>query len=77
MHESSLALEFVLEGEQKGARKSVLQVLTLRFELGEDEAKELKEALERITDLDRLRELHKLAILARRLSQFRKALAPK
>jgi hypothetical protein len=68
--------EFVLEGEQKQARKSVLRVLALRFGLGEDEAKELKGALEHITDLDRLRELHALSIQARRLSQFRKALAP-
>jgi hypothetical protein len=72
MHESSLAREFVLEGEQIGARKSILQVLTLRF--GEERAKEFTQALEGITDLNRFDELLRLAITARRLSQFRRAL---
>jgi hypothetical protein len=72
MHESSLAEEFVLEGRQKAARESVLLVLAVRF--GEERAKELTEPIERIPDLNRLRELHKLAILARRLSQFRRAM---
>jgi len=49
-------------------------VLTLRF--GEEAGKEFTEALDRITDLDRLKELHKLAIKARRLSQFRKEVTP-
>ena len=75
MRESNLMPEFVLEGEQKQARKSVLQVLTLRFRLREDEAKELKDALERITDLNRFDELLTLAFQARRLSRFQKALA--
>jgi hypothetical protein len=74
MHESTFIQEFVLEGEQIGARKAVLQALALRF--GEEETGEFREALERITDLDRLKELHKLAIQARRLSKFRKAIAP-
>jgi hypothetical protein len=73
MHESTLVQEFVLEGEQIRGRKAVLQVLALRF--GEEETKEFKEALERITDLGRLEELLKQAIQARRLSQFRKAIA--
>jgi hypothetical protein len=72
MDASSLFPEFVLEGEQIRARKDVFQVLSLRF--GEDEAREFQEALERISDLDRLEELHRLAIKARRLSQFRKAM---
>jgi hypothetical protein len=71
MHESSLAQDFVLEGKQEGVRESVLQVLTLRF--GEEEAKGFTEALERITDLERLRELLQQATRARRLSQFRRA----
>jgi hypothetical protein len=71
MHESSLAQEFVLEGEQIRARKAVLQVLQLRF--GED-AKEFTEALDRITELERLEELLTQATQARRLSQFRKAI---
>jgi hypothetical protein len=72
MHESSLAQEFVLEGEQNGIRQAVVQALTLRF--GEEQAREFTEAVGRITDLDRLRELHRLAIQARRVSQFRRAL---
>jgi hypothetical protein len=69
---SDIFPEFVLEGEQIRARKDVLKALSLRF--GEDQAKEFTEALDRITDLDRLDKLHELAIKARRLSQFRKEL---
>lgn len=74
MHESSLAQEFVLEGEQIRARKDVRKVLLLRF--GEEAAGEFTEALEHIADLDLLDNLHELAIRARRLSQFRKAISP-
>jgi hypothetical protein len=70
---SSLFPEFAQEGKQEGIRESVLQVLSLRF--GEETAKEFTGALEHITDVDQLKELHKLAIRARRLSQFRKAIA--
>jgi hypothetical protein len=73
MHESPLALEFVLEGEQIRARKAVLQAIELRF--GEKQSKEFTAALERITNLDRLEELLKQAIKARRLSQFRRMIA--
>jgi hypothetical protein len=72
MRESSLFPEFVLEGEQIAARRSVRQALEVRF--GEEAAQDFAEALDRITDLNRLEELLKLAIKARRLSQFRKAL---
>ena len=73
MHESSLAQEFVLEGQQIAVRKSILQVLLLRF--GEEEASEFTATLERITDLDRFDELFNLAIKARRISQFRRAMS--
>jgi hypothetical protein len=73
MHESSLAQEFVLEGTQIGIRQSVLEALTVRF--GEERATEFTEALGRITNLDRLKDLLKLAIQARRISQFRRALS--
>jgi hypothetical protein len=69
-----LIQESVLEAEQNRARKDVLQVLALRF--GEEQANEFREALGRITALERLEELHELAVQARRLSQFRKATAP-
>jgi hypothetical protein len=72
MHESTLAQEFVQEGEQIRARKDILQVVAVRF--GEEKTKDLAEALEHVTDLDRLAELHKQAVKTRRLSQFRKAI---
>jgi hypothetical protein len=71
-HESSLAQEFVLEGTQIGIRQAVVEALSVRF--GEQKTGEFTEALARITDLARLKELHRLAIKARRLSQFRQAL---
>jgi hypothetical protein len=74
MHESAFIQEFVQEGEQIRARKDVLKLLKARF--GEEEADKFKEALDRITDLDRLEELFNLAIRTRRLSQFRKAIGP-
>jgi hypothetical protein len=73
LRESYLLWEFVLEGELKARRENLLQVLTLRF--GEERAKEFAETLEGITHLARLTQLFKLAITARRLCQFRKALA--
>jgi hypothetical protein len=69
MHESPLAQMFVLEGQQIRGRQAILEALTVRF--GEEQAQEFADVLERITDLDRLKELHKLAIKSR-LSQFRK-----
>ncbi len=66
------AQEIVLEGTQIGIRQSVVDTLTVRF--GEKKAGEFTEALARITEVDRLKELHRLAIKARRLSQFRRAL---
>jgi hypothetical protein len=74
MHESSLAQEFVLEGAQVTRRQDILDILMVRF--GEEQAREFTETLGRITDLDRLKELHRLAFQARRLSQFRKAVTP-
>jgi hypothetical protein len=73
MHESSLAQEFVLEGDQIRARKAVLQLLKLRF--GEEQSKEFTQTLEQITDLGRLEELLSQAYHARRLSQIRKAIS--
>jgi hypothetical protein len=72
MHDSPIAQMFVLEGEQIRGRKSVLQVLQLRF--GDEAAKEFEEAVNRHEDLERLQELLQLAVTVRRLSQFRKAL---
>jgi hypothetical protein len=73
MHESSFCQEIAEEGERRAARKSVLQVLTIRF--GAAAAKEHEEALNRIENLVQLTELHKIAIQSRRASQFRRALA--
>ena len=45
MHESSLAQELVLEGEQKGVRESVLRVLEVRFK--KEEADKFEKMYER------------------------------
>ena len=72
MRDSPLVQEFILEGEQIRARKDVLQALNIRF--GEDTASEFTEQLARIEQLDQLDALHRLAIKARRISQFRTAI---
>jgi hypothetical protein len=73
MRETPLFPEIIKEGEQVQARKNVLQVLSLRF--GVQAAKEHKDAVNRIENLEQLDELHKIAIQSRRISQFRRALA--
>ncbi len=73
MRDSSLARDFMLEGEQAARRSDVLEVIELRF--GEDAVNEFRDALARITDVERLRGLHRAAIQARRVSQVRRAVA--
>ncbi len=72
MRDSPFYQELVEEGEQLQARKDVLQVLKLRF--GDEAARELEEAVNRLGNLEQLQELHKIAIQSRRISQVRKAL---
>jgi hypothetical protein len=63
--------EIAKEGEQRRARKDVLQALQLRF--GPEAAQEFEAAVNRLENLEQLDELHKLAIQTRRISQFRSA----
>jgi hypothetical protein len=72
MHESSLIQEFVAEAKQEQAREDLIGILTNRF--GEEASKEFVEAIGRINNLEQLKELHRLAVTAKRLSQFRKTL---
>jgi hypothetical protein len=72
MRESPLYQEIMEEGRQLNAREDVLQVLTLRF--GAEAAKEFEDGVNRIDNLEQLKELHKIAVQSRRISQFRRAL---
>jgi hypothetical protein len=72
MRESPFYQQIAEEGEQLGLREAILQVLTIRFSAAA--AKEHEEGLNRIENLEQLKELHKIAIRCRRVSQFRRAL---
>jgi hypothetical protein len=73
MDASSLFPEFVLEGEDSRWQG---RAPGCHAALRGGSGREFTEALKRITDLNQLEELLKLAISARRLSQFRKGLSP-
>jgi hypothetical protein len=73
MRDSPIIQEFIQEGEQLRARKDVLRVVELRF--GAEAVKEFEEALNRIESLERLQQLLELAVRARRISQFRRAVS--
>ena len=73
MRDSPLFQEFIDEGKALGMRKAVRDVLEIRF--GLEAVSEFEEVLDRTDDLETLRALHRTAIQARRISQFRKALA--
>jgi hypothetical protein len=72
MRESPFYQQLVEEGEQVGVRKSILQVLTIRF--GAEVAKEHEDAIHRLENLEQLAELLKVATKSRRASQFRRAM---
>ncbi len=59
--------------ELKRARLDVLQALEVRF--GPEAAAEFADALNSITDVEQLSELHRLAIKSRGLAPFRRALS--
>jgi hypothetical protein len=73
MRESPLYQEIAAEGAQNHARKAVLQALPLRF--GQSAASEFTDAVNRLENVEQLDALHKIAILCRRISQFRRAIA--
>ncbi len=70
---SELFPEFVEEGQQIARRQDVLQVLELRF--GADAVREFEEAVNRVTNLEQLAALLKIAIQSRRVTQFRRAIS--
>jgi hypothetical protein len=75
MRESKFLAQIEAEGELKSARVALEDVLAVRF--GTAAGAEFVDTLNAIKDLDKLRELHKLAIKCRGLGPFRKALPKK
>jgi hypothetical protein len=74
MKESPAYQEIMDEGRIESLRTAIQTALEIRF--GASAAAEFAPALGGITDLDRLTELHRLAISCRRVSEFRRVLAP-
>jgi hypothetical protein len=72
VRDSPLVQEFIEEGEQNRARKDVLQVIELRF--GKEAVREVSAAVNRLSSLQQLDDLHKLAVQARRFTQVRRGL---
>ena len=73
MYESSIVRYFAEQGHRAEARENILEVLTLRFQ--SDVVQTVKLNLEAIDDLQRLKQLHRAAILADRLEDFQQVLA--
>ena len=81
MYESSIVRYFaeraMQQGHQAGVREGtiedILEVLALRFQ--SDVAQTVKPNLEAIDDLQRLKQLHRTAVLADRLEDFQQVLA--
>jgi hypothetical protein len=76
MHESTLVQYLTEEAHQQGVKtralEDILEVLELRLQ--PDSARIFKPELETIDDLDRLKQLHRAAVLAETPEDFRKAL---
>ena len=80
MYESSIVRYFTeratQQGHQAGVREStiedILEVLTLRFQV--DVAQTVQPNLESIDDLQHLKQLFRIAILADRLEDFQRVL---
>jgi hypothetical protein len=72
MKESKFFEEVMHEGGLVEARKYILRTLEIRF--GPEAAAGFRQALNKITDLDRLSEFHDLAIQCRRIADFRRSL---
>ena len=81
MYESSIVRYFAERATQQGyqagvrerAIESILEVLALRFQ--PDVTETVKPNLEAIDDLQRLKQLHRTAILADRFEDFQQVLA--
>ena len=72
MRESPFYQEIMEEGAQNARREAVLEALKLRF--GAKAAKEFEEAVNRLEHAEQLKELLKIAIKCKSVSQFRRAL---
>ena len=81
MYESSIVRYFAERATQQGYQagvkegtiEGILEVLVLRFQ--SDVAQTVKPNLEAIDDLQRLKQLHRTAILADRFEDFQQVLA--
>ena len=76
MHQPSiveyLAEEAHQQGAKKNAREAILEALALRLQI--DTAETFKPTLDAIEDLQRLRQLHRAAVLADTLEDFTQVL---
>jgi hypothetical protein len=70
MRESKFFEEVMAEGRIERGREDVLEALQVRY--GPEAVAEFKDALAAVNDDQLLSELHRLAIAARRLSEFRR-----
>jgi hypothetical protein len=75
MRESPFYQDIVAEGKLEMGRGDILEVLTIRF--GSAAAAEFTDALNRITEPDRLRPLHRTALKCRDINSFRRAVRRK
>ncbi len=73
VRDSPVIKEFMLEAEQDTLRAAVLEVIQLRY--GQAAADEYGPRLARVTDVGRLRELHRLAIQAKGVRHLRKEIS--
>ena len=73
MKESPFWEEMLTEGRLEARRADIEEAIRIRF--GNEAGAEVRTPLSSISDLDRLSELHRLAIRCRRISDFRRALS--
>lgn len=64
-----------VEGEAKGLTEAILEALALRFDPTLASYRRLEKRVLALTDLERLRGLHRAAILAQDVAEFERALA--
>ena len=72
MHQPSIIEYWTEQARQQSARENILEAIELRLQA--DASQTFKPALEAIDDLQRLKQLHRAAILAENVEDFRRAL---
>ena len=72
MYESSIVQYFTERGQRQQGIESILDILGMRFD--SSEAETLKPAIETIEDLQLLRQLHRSAMQAPNLDEFKQTL---